>query len=63
MDRFWVTPLEGGKIYEVEIPGSIFFPRKQLVRALLKIQAEGKTILSVRRSPGWWNSYFLVFTQ
>lgn len=63
MDKFWITPLEGNKIYEVEISGWVLSPRKQLQRALIQVQREGKTIISVHRFQSFWNYHYLVFTS
>ena len=64
MDKFWVTQLEGGKIFDIEISGWILFPRKQVQAAILKIQKDyNKSIYSVLRFPGAWSHHFLVFTD
>lgn len=63
MDKFWITQLEGGKLYEVEVSGWVLFARRQLIRALIQIQREGRTITSVHRFTGTWNHHYLVFTS
>ena len=63
MDKFWITKLDGGRIFEVEVSGWVFFARRQMMRALLQIQnREGRTVTSIHRFPGMWTHRYLVFT-
>lgn len=50
------------RIYEVEISGWYFSPRKPLKGALKEIEEKGRTIVSVHKSTALWDYHYLVFT-
>ena len=64
MDKFWITPQYGGKVFDVAISGWVLSSRKQLMSALTKIQTDyDVTIISIHRFMSMWNIHYVVFTE
>jgi len=52
----------GENLYKVKVPWSAWHPAKVLIRAILNLQAQGKTITDTRYISGW-SSYYLICTK
>ena len=52
----------GPNLFKVKTSWKMWSPVKVLIQAILKLQAEGKTITAIRYITSW-NSYYLVCTQ